>query len=166
MSGVLPRIIITAEEAQDELRDLCYMIKVPPLRVRPSDIRAMQAFFLRSIAREKDMDNISLTDEAVRQLEAYSYPLNIAELKTMVERAAAQSDNSGRKLSEDVFWFAKQVGGKGLPARAFVLMCLPTAQEMNLSKDVFWLATQVSGQQMASDRPAMLMCSWNAAAAC
>lgn len=46
----------------------------------------------------------------VRQLEAYSYPLNIAELKTMVERAAAQSDNSGRKLSEDVFWFAKQVG--------------------------------------------------------
>lgn len=48
---------------------------------------------------------------AVRQLEAYSYPLNITELKTMVERAAAQSDNSGRKLSEDVFWFAKQVGG-------------------------------------------------------
>lgn len=46
----------------------------------------------------------------MRQLEAYSYPLNIAELKTMVERAAAQSDNSGRKLSEDVFWFAKQVG--------------------------------------------------------
>lgn len=28
MSGVLPRIIITAEEAQDELRDLCYIIKV------------------------------------------------------------------------------------------------------------------------------------------
>jgi len=48
---------------------------------------------------------------SVRQLEAYSYPLNITELKTMVERAAAQSDNSGRKLSEDVFWFAKQVGG-------------------------------------------------------
>ena len=28
MSGVLPRIIITAEEAQDELKDLCYIIKV------------------------------------------------------------------------------------------------------------------------------------------
>ena len=31
MSGVLPRIIITAEEAQDELKQLCYVIKARPL---------------------------------------------------------------------------------------------------------------------------------------
>lgn len=32
--------------------------------VPPSHAQCMQAFFLRGIAREKDMDDISLTDEA------------------------------------------------------------------------------------------------------
>ena len=37
LSCVLPRIIITAEEAQDELKDLCYIIKVTILRLTPPD---------------------------------------------------------------------------------------------------------------------------------
>ena len=73
-------------------------MQVPPLRVRPADIRALQAFFLRSIAKQRDVPDIFLTDEAVRALESYSYPLNITELQTMVERAVAQvSGLSGRE---------------------------------------------------------------------
>ena len=37
MSGVLPRIIITAEEAQDELKDLCFIIKVRVIAVAPKN---------------------------------------------------------------------------------------------------------------------------------
>ena len=69
--------------------------QVPPLRVRPADIRALQAFFLRSIAKQRDVPDIFLTDEAVRALESYSYPLNITELQTMVERAVAQVGGLG-----------------------------------------------------------------------
>ena len=72
------------------------MPQVPPLRVRPADIRALQAFFLRAIAKQRDVADIFLTDEAVRALESYSSPLNIPELQTMVERAVAQVGGLGR----------------------------------------------------------------------
>lgn len=104
MSGVLPRIVITAEIALPQFAELCTVIKargaagaerplaqglpvrrqtcrarppshqppvcfvcfacalqVPPLRVRPSDVRAMQAFFMREIARERNLPRLTLT---------------------------------------------------------------------------------------------------------
>jgi len=39
-------------------------VQVPPLRVRRSDVRAMQAFFLRGIAKQRDLPNLRLSDEA------------------------------------------------------------------------------------------------------
>ncbi|PSC70095.1 ATPase AAA [Micractinium conductrix] len=107
--SVFPRIILVSETALPEFAPLCSVIKVPPLRVRPSDIRTMQSYFLQRVAKQRGLPFIRLSDEAVRQLEAYSYPLNISELKTMVERAAAQSSpDAGNKINEEVFWFAKQ----------------------------------------------------------
>lgn len=104
-----PRIILVSETALPQVAKLCYVIKVPPLRVRPADVRAMQAFFLRAVAKQRDVENLQLSDEAVRQLESYTYPLNITELKTMVERAAAQATpTAGSSLTEEVFWYAKQ----------------------------------------------------------
>ncbi|EFN59248.1 hypothetical protein CHLNCDRAFT_56815 [Chlorella variabilis] len=109
--AAFPRILLVSEIALPQFADLATVIKVPPLRVRRSDVRAMQAFFLRNIARQRDLPRITLTDEAVRQLESYSYPLNIVELQTMVERAATQASDStasGNLLTEEVFWFATQ----------------------------------------------------------
>ena len=72
----------------------CPCLQVPPLRVRPRDIRSLQRFFLHELQKQRaDLGSggpVQLTDDAVRQLEAYSYPLNITELRTMVERAASQ----------------------------------------------------------------------------
>lgn len=49
---------------------------------------------------------------------------------------ALQSDNSGRKLSEDVFWFAKQVGW-------CVWFCRCVTP---LRVDVFWFSKQVDAK--------------------
>ncbi|KAI3423796.1 hypothetical protein D9Q98_009634 [Chlorella vulgaris] len=107
-SSTYPRIILVSESALPKLAPLCTVIKVAPLRVRPQDVRALQAFFLRNIGRQRGLPNLRLTDEAVRQLQACSFPYNIAELQTMVERAAAQASGSGNLLTEDVFWAAKE----------------------------------------------------------
>ena len=40
--------------------------QVPPLRVRPSDVRTMQAFFLKRVAQEKGLESLTLSDDAVR----------------------------------------------------------------------------------------------------
>lgn len=134
-------MLLVSETALPQLADACTVVKVPPLRVRPSDVRTMQAYFLRNLARQRDLPGIRLSDDAgggagsegrkgcrgrkgrslevrvwlhhfeglqgccmtavqlhpwrpplppVRSLESYTYPLNISELKTMVERAATQ----------------------------------------------------------------------------
>jgi hypothetical protein len=63
-SGAFPRVLLVSETALPQLADVCTVIKVPPLRVRPSDVRAMQAYFLRSVARQRDLPGIRLSDEA------------------------------------------------------------------------------------------------------
>jgi transcriptional regulator with AAA-type ATPase domain len=57
-------VLLVSETALPQLADVCTVIKVPPLRVRPSDVRAMQAYFLRSVARQRDLPGIRLSDEA------------------------------------------------------------------------------------------------------
>lgn len=47
----------------------------------------------------------------MRQLEAYPFPLNIRELRTMVERAAAQAGaEHEQELPRELFWQTTQVG--------------------------------------------------------
>ena len=45
--------------------------------------------------------------QAVRHLEAYSFPGNVTELEAIVMRATAQVE-AGAEVNADVFWFASQ----------------------------------------------------------
>ena len=54
--------------------------------------------------------------QAVRHLEAYSFPGNITELEAIVMRATAQVA-PGAEVNADVFWFASQVRGSDRPRR-------------------------------------------------
>ena len=68
------------------------VIRVPPLRVRPADIAPLADFFLRDLARRTGAASPpTLSAAALRQLEAYAFPDNIAELQSAVERAAVHS---------------------------------------------------------------------------
>ena len=52
-------------------------MQVAPLRVRPADIADLQKLFVRGIAKSRGQGSLTLTPEAVLQLESYSFPGNI-----------------------------------------------------------------------------------------
>ena len=56
-------------------------IRVPPLRERPEDVRALIEHHLSRAQRR-----INLTEEALRALESYRWPGNVRELHNVIER--------------------------------------------------------------------------------
>ncbi|KAG2445993.1 hypothetical protein HXX76_000596 [Chlamydomonas incerta] len=133
------RVVMTASRQVAQVdENLVTVIKVPPLRLRPADVKDLQKYFLSQLARRRAhaaagsgggtaaggaraTPRLELTPAALRQLESYTWPGNIKEVKVAVERAlqqvetdAAQAVKSEKaavrtaKLSEDVFWMLKQ----------------------------------------------------------
>lgn len=61
-------------------------ITVPPLRERKEDIPLIVEHFLHSLASEYGQMQKKLTPEAMHELQEYSWPGNIRELKNLIER--------------------------------------------------------------------------------
>jgi DNA-binding NtrC family response regulator len=79
--------------------DLFYRIstlrlRMPALRDRVEDIAFLAGRFLERLSVELARRNLSLSNDALRALEAYPWPGNIRELRNVLERAAllAQGD--------------------------------------------------------------------------
>lgn len=101
------RIIIVTEKTFPEVeRLIAHVIKVPPLRVRKTDVKAQVDYYLSLIAQAKSIPKRDITPEALRRLQAYSYPGNLAELQSLVDRAIAQSPGTD-DLTDEVFWPAE-----------------------------------------------------------
>jgi transcriptional regulator with AAA-type ATPase domain/NAD-dependent dihydropyrimidine dehydrogenase PreA subunit len=111
-SAALPRtctarLILVSEKmlpCLEQKRLLGHRIKVPPLRVRKSDIAAQVAYYLslrsrttRTIAKPK------LTPEALRRLQGYDFPGNLEELQALLDRALTQAAGA-TALTEEIFW--------------------------------------------------------------
>lgn len=64
-------------------------IELPPLRDRPGDVARLAQWFVQRFAAEFGKDVRELTPEALRALDAYSFPGNVRELENMMERAVA-----------------------------------------------------------------------------
>jgi two-component system, NtrC family, response regulator AtoC len=72
--------------------DLYYRLKVlpilvPPLRERKSDIVSLANFYIDAFNREFKKRVQGLTPDAIKALEAHSWPGNIRELRNTIERA-------------------------------------------------------------------------------
>jgi len=70
-------------------RDLYYrltqvLLRVPPLRQRPRDVRALTHFFLAAMA-EREQKRVTASEPFLRALESYSWPGNVRELKNLLE---------------------------------------------------------------------------------
>jgi transcriptional regulator with AAA-type ATPase domain/NAD-dependent dihydropyrimidine dehydrogenase PreA subunit len=101
------RIVIVTEKTFPEIeRLMAHVLRVPPLRVRKADIKAQVEYYLSLIAQAKSLPKRKITPEALRRLQAYSYPGNLAELQSLVERAIAQSPGT-TDLTDEVFWPAE-----------------------------------------------------------
>jgi transcriptional regulator with AAA-type ATPase domain/NAD-dependent dihydropyrimidine dehydrogenase PreA subunit len=101
------RIVIVSEKTFPDIEKLTpHLFKVPPLRVRREDIKVQVDYYLSLIAQARSKPKRSLTPEALRRLQAYTYPGNLAELQNLLERAIAQtSDNA--VLTDELFWPAE-----------------------------------------------------------
>jgi two-component system response regulator AtoC len=96
-------ITATHKSLSEEVRnnnfreDLYYRIiglplVLPPLRERGSDVLFLAKHFVDEFCREYQKPPISLTPVAQDKLQAYNYPGNVRELKTIIELAAVLSN--------------------------------------------------------------------------
>src|SRR6476660_6721948 len=79
-------------ESQTFREDLYYRLSVfpiviPPLRDRPSDIRAFAEYFADRAANRFGLRPVLLSDEDVRALTAYRWPGNVREIAAVMDRA-------------------------------------------------------------------------------
>ncbi len=85
-------------------RDLFYRlnvipIRLPSLRERPQDIRALALHFLNR-ANQDNQRNVSLSPDALTQLEQHPWPGNIRELGNVIERLVLLTDSTMVSSSE------------------------------------------------------------------
>ncbi|MGB5157581.1 sigma-54-dependent transcriptional regulator [Desulfobacterium sp. N47] len=91
---------LTSEVIQDRFReDLFYRlnvieIKLPPLRERKNDLRALSQHFLEKYANEMGKKVTKLSSYAIDLLNKYAFPGNIRELENLIERSVAISDTN------------------------------------------------------------------------
>lgn len=86
-------------------QDLLYRIntveiKLPPLRERREDIPLLIDHFLQLYAKKYQKDELSIDADTIRQLQSYSWPGNIRELRHAVERAIILCDGNQLQLSD------------------------------------------------------------------
>lgn len=86
-------------------QDLLYRIntveiKLPPLRERREDIPLLIDHFLQLYAKKYQKDELSIDPDTLRQLQSYSWPGNIRELRHAVERAIILCDGNQLQLSD------------------------------------------------------------------
>lgn len=64
-----------------------FTLRIPPLREREEDIELLAGYFLGHFGMQMGKSINGLAPEALQRLKAYTYPGNIRELQSMIERA-------------------------------------------------------------------------------
>jgi DNA-binding NtrC family response regulator len=76
-----------------------FPITLPPLRERRDDIPILIDHFKKQIARQNNWKPAEFTKDAIAELQRYSWPGNIRELRNMVERLLLLSANNHVDMS-------------------------------------------------------------------
>ena len=70
------------------------VINIPPLRARVGDAALLSHSFVRRFSQEQNRGSMTLNDDAVRAIEAHSWPGNIRELENCIKRAVIMADGN------------------------------------------------------------------------
>ncbi len=77
------------------------VVTIPPLRARNGDAVLLAHAFLRRFAQEQRRGSLSLSEDAIRAIEAHAWPGNVRELLNCIKRAAIMADGA-RVTAEDI----------------------------------------------------------------
>ncbi|MDB4954276.1 MAG: sigma54 specific transcriptional regulator, Fis family [Myxococcales bacterium] len=75
-----------------------FVIPVPPLRDRRTEIRPLATRFARELSAELGDRIASISADALESLESYDWPGNVRELRNVIERAVVLSGGSSIEL--------------------------------------------------------------------
>ena len=70
------------------------VVNIPPLRARVGDSALLAHAFVRRFSNEQHRGALSLSEDAVRAIEAHAWPGNIRELENCIKRAVIMADGS------------------------------------------------------------------------
>ena len=68
------------------------VLEIPALRERKEDIPLLANYFVKALSTELNRPSVTITTEAMRMLQMYSWPGNIRELENVLERALIFND--------------------------------------------------------------------------
>jgi two-component system response regulator AtoC len=105
-------------------------IELPPLRDRREDIPALARHFLAKYGAELGCGAGSLTEAALRALQAHAWPGNVRELENMMERATVLSRGQPVEPSHLPLTSARAAPSAAVPVTA------PEAEDLDLEKQV------------------------------
>jgi transcriptional regulator with GAF, ATPase, and Fis domain len=78
-----------------------FVIKVPPLRVRPEDVPPLAAYYFEKMCRRHHRQLAGITPEAVGYMTRYSWPGNIRQLRNEIERSVVFAED-GRAVGAEL----------------------------------------------------------------
>lgn len=129
------RVRLIAATTRDLTRDMTGLLEpfrrrllanhllVPALKERRDDIPALVDHFVRKQARQMSKIVDGVSPESIRRLETYSWPGNIRELRTVIERAIVLTKSSVLEIDEELlderlavgsYRLMEQVGSGGM----------------------------------------------------
>jgi transcriptional regulator with GAF, ATPase, and Fis domain len=83
-----------------------FVIKVPPLRVRPEDVPPLVSYYFEKMCRRHHRQLAGITPEAVGYLTRYSWPGNVRQLRNELERSVVFAEEgqavAAESLSPDI----------------------------------------------------------------
>jgi two-component system NtrC family response regulator len=87
------------------------VVNIPPLRSRVGDAALLAHAFTKRFAQEQNRRNLSLSEDALRAIEAHNWPGNIRELENCIKRATIMAD--GSQVTADDLGLAAPAGEAG-----------------------------------------------------
>jgi transcriptional regulator with GAF, ATPase, and Fis domain len=121
----LPAMVETQAFREDLYYRLAvFPIVIPPLRDRPSDIRAFAEYFAERAANRFGIRPVPLSDDDVKVLSEYRWPGNVREMAAVMDRAVLVGQ--GRVL-DIAAALGQRAPGPAAPART------PTTNRSNVS---------------------------------
>ena len=84
-----------------------FMIHLPPLQDRGNDILLLAKYFANKFCKQQKVVSKQFNSEAIKTMLTYSWPGNIRELKSMMERAILISE-SDKIMADDLIFLEQQ----------------------------------------------------------